>query len=109
MLVAYIRSLKEIQSQKQERHKDYPGKLSRGRKPNKLPQYILANQEQFFSLKRELTKEKILLYSFTRKSSAPLNQEIPRDRPKPFLTSHPVVAASPPRLAHFSSCYKSHK
>ena len=48
-LTAYIGSLKERQSQKQERHKDYPGKPSRGIKPNKLPQYRLSNQEQCFS------------------------------------------------------------
>ena len=38
-----------MKSQKQDGHKDYPGKPSRGRKPNKLPQYRLANQEQCFS------------------------------------------------------------
>jgi transposase InsO family protein len=35
-LTAYIRSLKEIQSHKQHRHKYYPRKPSRGRKPNNL-------------------------------------------------------------------------
>jgi hypothetical protein len=62
-----------------------------GRKPSK----------NFLNIDRPKTEQKILLYSFTRKSSAPLNQEIPRDRPKPSLTSPPVAVASPPRLAHF--------
>jgi hypothetical protein len=60
-------------------------------------------QQNFLNIDRPKTEQKILLYSFTRKSSAPLNQEIPRDRPKPSLTSPPVAVVSPPRLAHLQS------
>jgi hypothetical protein len=66
-------------------------KPSWGRKPNK----------NFLNIDRPKTEQKILLYSFTRKSSAPLNQEIPRDRPKPSLTPPPVAASSPPKIAQF--------
>jgi hypothetical protein len=58
-------------------------------------------QQNFLNIDRPKIEQKILLYSFTRKSSAPLNQEIPRDRPKTSLTSHLVIVAVPPRLVHF--------
>ena len=58
---------------------------------NKDTQIILETlmgektQQNFLNIDRPKTEQKILLYSFTRKSSAPLNQEIPRDRPKTLL------------------------
>jgi hypothetical protein len=45
-LNAYIRSMKERKSQKQDRHKDYSRKPSRGRKTNKLLLNRFFNQEQ---------------------------------------------------------------
>jgi hypothetical protein len=69
----------------------YPGKTSWGRKPSK----------NFINIDRPKIKQNILFYSFTRKSSAPLNQEIPRDRPKTSLTS-PLVALGSPQDLHIA-------
>jgi hypothetical protein len=57
-------------------------------------------QQNFLNIDRPKIEDKIL-YFFTRKSSALLNQEIPRDGPKPSLTSPSVAIGSPPRLAHY--------
>jgi hypothetical protein len=46
-------------------------------------------QQNFLNIDRPKTEQKILLYSFTRKSSAPLDQEIPRDRPETLLDVTP--------------------
>jgi hypothetical protein len=59
-------------------------KPSWGRKPNK----------NFLNIDRPKTKHKILLYSFTKKSSAPLNQEIPRHRPRYLLDVTPSCCSN---------------
>jgi hypothetical protein len=42
-------------------------------------------QRNFLNIEIPKIEQKILLYSFTRKSSTPLDQEIPRHRPKTLL------------------------
>ena len=44
-----------------------------------------ARLNQEISRDRPKNEEKILLYSFNRNSSAPLDQEIPRHRPRTLL------------------------
>jgi hypothetical protein len=46
-------------------------------------------QKKFLNIDREKRKQRILLYSFTRMSITPLNQEIPRDRLEALLDVTP--------------------
>jgi hypothetical protein len=48
--------------------------------------------KNFLNIDRPKTKYNILLYSFTRKSSAPLDQEIPGDRPETLLDVNPICS-----------------
>jgi hypothetical protein len=50
---------------------------------------VKKTQQNFLNIDRPKTKQKIVLYSFTRKSSAPLDQEISRYRPETLLDVTP--------------------
>jgi hypothetical protein len=71
----------------------YPGKPSWGRKPNK----------KFLNIDGPKIKQKILLYFFTSNSSAPLNQEIPRYRPKTLLDVTPSCSRFSPKTCALQS------